>query len=73
MPSGCDVLGIQDVMVCLRNANVTDLAAAGNATARFFTSRLFIFSPIVDGKFIRERPVSAFRGGRFAKVPVFFG
>jgi len=34
---------------------------------------LFVFTPILDGDFIRERPVEALKSGNFARVPVLFG
>ncbi|KAF8919842.1 Alpha/Beta hydrolase protein [Mucidula mucida] len=72
--SGCDVLSpYVDVMPCLRAANSSTLAAAGNLSVQNYQSILFPFQPSIDGIFIQEAPVRAFRNGRFAKVPVFFG
>ena len=34
---------------------------------------LFVFSPSLDGDFIRERPVEALKSGNFAHVPVLYG
>ncbi|KAF9051160.1 alpha/beta-hydrolase [Hymenopellis radicata] len=71
---GCDVLSpYVDVMPCLRAANSSTLAAAGNLSLQNYQSILFPFQPSIDGIFIQEAPVQAFRNGRFAKVPVFFG
>lgn len=75
--AGCDVLSPSadtELMPCLRNSSVQTLASAGNATAIAYSgSTVFRFTPLVDGKLIVERPVEAFRGGNFAKVPTFFG
>jgi carboxylesterase type B len=34
---------------------------------------LYVFAPILDGDFIRQRPVEALKSGNFAHVPVLFG
>lgn len=60
-------------MNCLRAADGDTLASAGSQTIAARPATLFTFAPIVDGSFIREGPVEAFKNGHFAKVPVFFG
>jgi carboxylesterase type B len=58
---------------CLRAAPTDRLALGGSSTLANRTSALFPLGPILDGKFITQRPVEAFRDGHFVKVPVFFG
>ncbi|KAJ7235289.1 Alpha/Beta hydrolase protein [Mycena haematopus] len=61
------------IMTCLRAAPTNTLALAGNQTLANRTSSFYPFAPIADGLFIQERPVEAFRSGKFARVPVLFG
>ncbi|KAJ7080839.1 Alpha/Beta hydrolase protein [Mycena epipterygia] len=68
---GCS--GARDTMSCLRSASTEQLAFGGSATLANLTSALFPFGPILDGTFITQRPVEAFRQGKFIHVPVFFG
>ncbi|KAF5352026.1 hypothetical protein D9758_009417 [Tetrapyrgos nigripes] len=70
--AGCDP-NAQDALKCLRSADISVLKSAGAQLDANRTSTLFIFAPILDGKYITERPVEAFASGRFARVPVFFG
>ncbi|KAG6812960.1 hypothetical protein H0H92_015079 [Tricholoma furcatifolium] len=67
--AGCE----SDVMNCLRAAEGNTLALAGSQTIASRTSTLFVFAPILDGSFLRSRPVEAFQSGQFARVPVLFG
>jgi len=60
-------------MSCLRSVGINDLVQSWNKLVSNRSSTLFNFAPIVDGDFIRTEPVSAFRSGKFANVPVFFG
>ncbi|KAF9465706.1 alpha/beta-hydrolase [Collybia nuda] len=71
--AGCNPSGEIDVMSCLRSADSNTLALAGSHTIGARASTLFTFAPIIDGTFLAERPVEAFRNGRFAHVPVLFG
>ncbi|KAK7053746.1 carboxylic ester hydrolase [Favolaschia claudopus] len=61
------------IMACLRNAPVDTLASAGSRVLANRTSSFYPFAPITDGRYLIERPVEAFRAGRFARVPVLFG
>ncbi|KAJ7210644.1 alpha/beta-hydrolase [Mycena haematopus] len=58
------------IMACLRAAKTGTIATAGRDTLANLTSSLYPFGPIADGGFIRERPIEAFRNGRFVHVPV---
>ncbi|KAJ7048300.1 Alpha/Beta hydrolase protein [Mycena amicta] len=69
--AGCSTAA--DTMACLRAASTKALSAAGPATHGPLSSALFPLGPIADGTFITQRPVEAFRSGRFIRVPVFFG
>ncbi|KNZ81847.1 Lipase 1 [Termitomyces sp. J132] len=69
--AGCE--NASNVMQCLRTADGDTLAAAGSKVIAARTATLFTFAPILDGTFLRERPVEAFKNGHFAKVPVLFG
>jgi carboxylesterase type B len=60
-------------MACLRAAPTNTLALAGSKTLANRTSSFYPFAPIADGCFIQDRPVEAFRAGKFARVPVLFG
>jgi len=61
------------IMACLRAAPTNTLALAGSQTLANRTSSFYPFAPIADGSFIQDRPVEAFRSGKFARVPVLFG
>ncbi|KAJ7089381.1 Alpha/Beta hydrolase protein [Mycena epipterygia] len=69
--AGCG--GARDTMSCLRSASTEQLAFGGSAMLANLTSALFPFGPILDGKFITQRPVEALRQGKFIHVPVLFG
>ncbi|KAJ7815976.1 Alpha/Beta hydrolase protein [Mycena olivaceomarginata] len=69
---GCSGTG-SAIMACLRAAPTDSLALAGSKTLANRTSSFYPFAPIADGHFIRDRPVEAFRSGKFARVPVLFG
>jgi len=61
------------IMACLRAAPTNTLTLAASRTLANRTSSFYPFAPIADGSFIQERPVEAFRSGKFARVPVLFG
>ncbi|KAG6890117.1 hypothetical protein C0992_003070 [Termitomyces sp. T32_za158] len=69
--AGCE--NASDVMQCLRAADGNVLALAGSKVIAARPATLFTFAPVLDGTFLRERPVEAFKNGHFAKVPVLFG
>lgn len=69
--SGCG--SANDTLACLRATDVNTLANASAATLAARPTSLFPFAPIIDGKFLIERPSVAFANGRFAQVPVMFG
>ncbi|KAJ7339065.1 Alpha/Beta hydrolase protein [Mycena albidolilacea] len=69
--AGCG--GITNPLSCLRAAPTDRLALGGSSTLANRISALFPLGPILDGKFITQRPVEAFRDGHFVRVPVFFG
>lgn len=60
-------------MVCLREADVNDLAAAGNKILATKLATVDSFAPILGGSFISQRAIDAFQNGTFAQVPLFFG
>jgi len=70
--AGCGNKGA-DTLKCLRSADSNTLALASSRVLAARTSTLFVFAPILDGKFIQQRPVEAFMSGHFAHVPVLFG
>ncbi|KAJ7165653.1 alpha/beta-hydrolase [Mycena crocata] len=71
--AGCGNADALTTMACLRAAPTNTLALAGSKTLANRTSSFYPFAPIADGRFIRDRPVEAFRKGKFARVPVLFG
>lgn len=60
-------------MTCLRQADGATLTLAGSQTINTRPATLYVFSPLVDGVFVREGPVEGFLNGRFAHVPTLFG
>ncbi|KAF8904132.1 alpha/beta-hydrolase [Gymnopilus junonius] len=58
---------------CLRSASSEELTLAGSQVLVARPATLFVFAPGVDGEFLEERPVEAFKAGRFSRVPVLFG
>ncbi|KAH8829476.1 alpha/beta-hydrolase [Flagelloscypha sp. PMI_526] len=58
---------------CLREVDISVLAAASVNLLDNRTDVLFPYAPITDGKFIQERPSVAFKAGHFAKVPTLYG
>lgn len=70
--AGCGGRG-SNTLRCLRSASANTLAMASSRVLAARTSTLFVFAPISDGSFIRERPVEAFKAGHFTRVPVLFG
>ncbi|KAH9480168.1 Lipase 1 [Psilocybe cubensis] len=70
--AGCADKG-DDTLECLRAASSQALTLAGSQLLAARPSTLFVFAPIFDETFINERPVEAFKAGRFSNVPVLFG
>ncbi|KAF8802083.1 alpha/beta-hydrolase [Phlegmacium glaucopus] len=70
--AGCENQGA-GTLQCLRSAPSDALIRAGNLTTAARPSTLFLFAPVIDGEFLQERPVEAFRAGRFSGVPVLVG
>uniref|UniRef100_A0A8H7XU31 Carboxylic ester hydrolase n=1 Tax=Psilocybe cubensis TaxID=181762 RepID=A0A8H7XU31_PSICU len=58
---------------CLRKLTSTKLAKAGSSLLAARPDTLFLFAPVVDNILIKERPVEAYKAGRFAHVPVIAG
>ena len=58
---------------CLRSAPCEALILAGLLSTAARSSTLFIFDPIIDGTFLQERLVEAFKAGRFVCIPVLIG
>ncbi|KAJ6506421.1 Alpha/Beta hydrolase protein [Mycena vitilis] len=61
------------IMACLRAASTGTIATAGAKTLANLTSSLYPIGPILDGTFLTERPVEAFKNGHFVHVPVMSG
>ncbi|PPR05920.1 hypothetical protein CVT26_008814 [Gymnopilus dilepis] len=70
--AGCGNKG-SGALECLRSASSQELTLGGSQVLTARPATLFVFAPILDGEFIGERPVEAFKAGRFAHVPVLFG
>lgn len=68
--AGCG--GSTEVMKCLRAAVGNELALTGSQIIAARTATLYTFAPILDGSFLQERSVQAFKKGQFARVPVLF-
>ncbi|KAF9561066.1 alpha/beta-hydrolase [Agrocybe pediades] len=71
--AGCATNSTADSLKCLRSASSISLIRAGSSLINSRSDTLYSFAPILDGDFICDRPVEAFKAGRFARVPVFFG
>ncbi|KAJ7062789.1 alpha/beta-hydrolase [Mycena amicta] len=71
--AGCTGLADAATMACLRALPVNAIALAGSKVNANRTASLYPFAPYTDGVFIQQRPVEAFKSGRFARVPVLFG
>jgi len=69
---GCNDQGT-NTLQCLRSASIETLTLAGSQVLSARPATLYVFAPILDGDFIRERPVEALKSGIFARVPVLFG
>lgn len=69
---GCGNKG-SGTLQCLRSASSQELTVAGSQVLTARPATLFVFAPILDGDFVGERPVEAFKAGRFSRVPVLFG
>ncbi|PPQ93093.1 hypothetical protein CVT25_003125, partial [Psilocybe cyanescens] len=63
----------QDTLGCLRKASSQTLARAGSKLLDARPDTLFVFAPVLDGSLITERPVEAYKAGRFAHVPIIAG
>ena len=76
--SGCSDKGAKTLQ-CLRSASSSTLARAGSQLLDSRPTTLYLFAPVLDGDFIRTRPVEAFtiplsNGSRaFSKVPILVG
>jgi carboxylesterase type B len=70
--AGCGNKG-SGTLQCLRSTSSHELTLAGSQLLSARPATLFVFAPILDGDFIAERPVEAFKAGRFSRVPVLFG
>ncbi|KAF7331291.1 Carboxylic ester hydrolase [Mycena kentingensis (nom. inval.)] len=71
--AGCSSGTSTQIMACLRAASTAKLATAGANVLINRTSALYPIGPILDGDFVRERPVDAFTKGNFVHVPGIFG
>lgn len=60
-------------LACLRKLSSNTLAKAGSKLLTARPDTLFVFAPIIDGTLITERPVEAYKAGRFAQVPIIAG
>jgi hypothetical protein len=70
--SGCEYEGAKTLQ-CLRSSSTEVLIRAGQLTNATMPLTLYVFSPIIDGTFLQERPVEAFEAGRFIHVPMLTG
>ncbi|KAF8150598.1 alpha/beta-hydrolase [Crassisporium funariophilum] len=70
--AGCGNKG-DSTLACLRSATSQTLTSAGSQLLDARPATLFVFAPILDGEFVQDRPVEAFKSGRFSRVPVLFG
>ena len=70
--SGCENEGVETLQ-CLRSAPSEVLIRAGQLITAAWPLTLYLFAPIIDGSFLKERPVEALKAGRFARVPVLTG
>ncbi|KAF7300956.1 Carboxylic ester hydrolase [Mycena indigotica] len=71
--AGCSDLNSAQTMSCLRALPVNTIALAGSRVNANRTATLYPFAPYFDGVFVQQRPVEAFKSGRFARVPILFG
>ncbi|KAJ7614045.1 Alpha/Beta hydrolase protein [Roridomyces roridus] len=72
--AGCGNAGDgQAIMACLRAANTATIATAGKNTLDNRTSTNYPIQPVLDGSFLRQRPVEVFKAGNFVRVPMLFG
>ncbi|KAF5352029.1 hypothetical protein D9758_009418 [Tetrapyrgos nigripes] len=73
--AGCHDKSKTSALACLRKLRASQLTAAGaqliQSQQRLAT--LYNWAPSLDGNFIQERPVEAYKAGRFANIPVLFG
>ncbi|KAJ7618526.1 Alpha/Beta hydrolase protein [Roridomyces roridus] len=72
--AGCGNAGNgRAIMACLRDASTHTIATAGKKTLAKRTMTNYRIQPVLDGSFLRQRPVEAFRAGNFVRVPTLFG
>ncbi|TFK53144.1 alpha/beta-hydrolase [Heliocybe sulcata] len=72
--AGCGSGTVADQMACLRNASVSALARAQDATNYNFTGSLYNgFRPVVDGTIILDYPTRSILRGEFKQVPLIVG
>ncbi|KDQ50936.1 hypothetical protein JAAARDRAFT_141079 [Jaapia argillacea MUCL 33604] len=64
---------IASQMTCLRNASISALARAQDASNYNFTGPYKNFIPVVDGKLITQYPTLSILQGKFAHVPLIVG
>ncbi|THU95554.1 alpha/beta-hydrolase [Dendrothele bispora CBS 962.96] len=68
--AGCNK---DDALTCLRSLPLSKLKSAASQLKSSRPDTKYLFAPVLDGSFIKERPVKAFADGRFAKVNALFG
>jgi carboxylesterase type B len=70
---GCDTSA--DQLACLRNLDINELQKAnvGMAYPGQQIDANFIWTPVVDGSFIQDRPLSLYRDGKSVNVPLIVG
>ncbi|KAF8969012.1 Alpha/Beta hydrolase protein [Flammula alnicola] len=71
--AGCGNETSTGTLQCLRSASSDALTLAGSKLRAARPATHFILSPVIDGDFVKERPIEAFAAGRFARVPLLFG
>ena len=69
---GCGDQGA-NTLQCLRSASIETLTLAGKQVLSTRPATLFLFAPVLDGDFIRERLVEVLKSGNIDQVPVLFG
>ncbi|ESK95927.1 hypothetical protein Moror_956 [Moniliophthora roreri MCA 2997] len=68
--AGCDAETVVEQLTCLRNASVSALARAQDAS---FNGTYRNFRPVVDRKVILGHPTTLIKEGSFLKVPLIVG
>ncbi|KZV84900.1 alpha/beta-hydrolase [Exidia glandulosa HHB12029] len=70
--AGCATGGPVAQLACLRKAPLTAIAPAQDAKASYDTPYT-LWTPVIDGKVIRDIPSTLLLQGRFKRVPVIVG